>query len=50
MAGPLVLEGVIEATVPFAHPTFLTETCPSEGFQQPFAAVALVFGAGVSIP
>ena len=48
--GPVVVEGAIEATVPFAHPTFLTATCPSVGFQQPFAAVALVFSAGVSIP
>lgn len=48
--GPVVVEGAVEATVPFAHPTFLTATCPSVGFQQPFAALALVFAAGVSIP
>jgi hypothetical protein len=50
VAGPLTLEGAVEASVPFTHPTFLTETCPSSGFEQPFSAVALVFGAGVSIP
>ena len=50
LLGPVVLEGAVEATVPFAHPTFLTATCPSVGFQQPFAALALVFAAGVSIP
>jgi hypothetical protein len=48
--GPVVVEGAAEATVPFAHPTFLASTCPPTGFQQPFAAVALVFAAGVSIP
>lgn len=48
--GPVVVEGAVEATVPFAHPTFLTATCPSVGFQQPFVALALVFAAGVSIP
>lgn len=50
VAGPLTVEGAVEAAVPFAHPTFLTETCPSTGFQQPFAALALVLGVGVSIP
>ena len=50
VVGPLMLEGAVEAAVPFAHPTFLTETCPSTGFEQPFAALALVLGAAVSIP
>jgi hypothetical protein len=50
VVGPLSLEGAVEAAVPFGHPTFLTETCPSSGFEQPFAALALVLGAGVSIP
>jgi len=50
VAGPLTLEGAVEANVPFAHPTFLTETCPASGFQQPLAALTLGFGIGVSIP
>jgi hypothetical protein len=50
VVGPLVVEGGIEAIAPFAHPTFLTTTCPPEGFQQPFSALSLMFAAGVSIP
>jgi hypothetical protein len=50
IAGPVTLEGAIEAAAPFAHPTFVTEVCPVSGFQQPFVALALVLGAGVTIP
>ncbi len=50
VVGPLVLEGAVEAIVPFGHPALLTATCPSAGFQQPFAALLLGFGVGVSIP
>lgn len=48
--GPLAVEGAVEAAVPFAHPTFVTDVCPATGFQQPFAALAVLLGAGVSIP
>jgi len=50
VAGSLTVEGSAEATVPFAHPSFVTDICPPTGFQQPFAALALLIGAGVSIP
>jgi len=50
IGGPVVVEATLEGVVPFAHPTFVTATCPPTGFQQPFAAVAFTLGAGVSIP
>ncbi|MBS2016466.1 MAG: hypothetical protein JST00_26510 [Deltaproteobacteria bacterium] len=50
VAGPVAVEATLEGVVPFAHPTFLTASCPIAGFQQPFASVAFSLGAGVSIP
>ncbi len=50
LVGPVTVNGDLAAYVPFAHPTFLTATCPASGFQQPFLALALGFGIGVSIP
>ena len=50
IGGPVVVEATLEGIVPFAHPAFVTATCPATGFQQPFAAVAFTLGAGVSIP
>ena len=50
IGGPVMIEATLEGIVPFAHPTFVTATCPPTGFQQPFAAVAFALGVGVSIP
>lgn len=50
VAGPLTIEGGVEGVLPFSHPTFLTAICPASGFQQPFAALVVALGAGVSIP
>jgi hypothetical protein len=48
--GPIHLEGALDAQLPFTRPTYLTTTCPPTGFEPPFVALALWFGAGVSIP
>ncbi|MBX3185764.1 MAG: hypothetical protein KF819_02065 [Labilithrix sp.] len=50
VAGPLVLEGSVEADLPLSQPTFVAETCPPAGFRQPFAALVVALGVGVSIP
>jgi hypothetical protein len=47
--GPIHLEGAVDGHLPFARPTYLATTCPPTGFEPPFMALALWFGAGISI-
>jgi hypothetical protein len=49
VAGPLHLEGAIDAQLPFTRPTWLTTTCPPTGFEPAFVALAVWLGAGISI-
>ncbi len=49
VAGPLHLEGGLDAQIPFVRPTYLTDACPPVGFEPPFTALALWLGAGLSI-
>ena len=46
--GPIHLEGAVDAQVPFVRPTYVTTECPPTGFEPPFVALALWFGAGAS--
>ena len=48
IAGPVHLEGAVDAHVPFTRPTYLTTTCPPTGFEPAFVALALWLGAGIS--
>lgn len=50
VGGPLVVAGDITAYLPVTRPTFLADTCPKTGFEQPFAALGIFLGAGLSIP
>jgi hypothetical protein len=49
IAGPLHLEGAVDAHVPFTRPTYLTDACPVTGFEPAFVALGLWLGAGLSI-
>jgi hypothetical protein len=46
--GPLSVEAMVDAHLPFTRPTFLAATCPPTGFEPPFVAVLAWLGAGVS--
>lgn len=50
VVGPVHFDATAEGTLPFVRPTFATEQCPIVGFQQPFSTLAVLLGAGVSIP
>jgi hypothetical protein len=49
IAGPLHLEGGVDAQIPFVRPTYVTQACPPVGFEPPFTALALWLGAGISL-
>lgn len=49
VAGPLHVEGLVEAQIPFNRATFVTTDCPPVGFQPAFAALVVGFGVGASI-
>jgi hypothetical protein len=48
--GPIHIEAMADAHLPVIRPTILAAQCPPSGFEPPFAALALLAGAGVSIP